>query len=303
MIEKRLVQWYAADSGVDLDIAEREIVLTYVLGILSDQGLLGRLAFKGGTALRKIHLGGTGRFSLDLDFTATGEASPDAVVLDLVVALHEQTYYGLTFTVPSSDYYATDDSCGAEVTYTHDWVTAGRFGVQISFRARPLLPVRPMPLRRERYFDWLGMIPPSVPSLDLHEVIAEKVRAAVQRSRVRDLYDLYQLANQPYDRQLVRRIVVVKCWETRYAFDPAVFLAGLSAGKYDWADLARLVRRDRLVAPVELARDVQHGYRFLGDLTSEEAQLAADPYGREFRLYQELVATIASWGEPHGSGD
>jgi len=28
VIEKRLVQWYAADAGVDLDIAEREIVLT-----------------------------------------------------------------------------------------------------------------------------------------------------------------------------------------------------------------------------------------------------------------------------------
>jgi hypothetical protein len=27
MIEKRLVQWYAADAGVDLDVAEREIVL------------------------------------------------------------------------------------------------------------------------------------------------------------------------------------------------------------------------------------------------------------------------------------
>lgn len=52
MIEKRLVQWYAADAGVDLDIAEREIVLTYVLRILADQGLLTQLAFKGGTASR-----------------------------------------------------------------------------------------------------------------------------------------------------------------------------------------------------------------------------------------------------------
>ena len=84
MIEKRLVQWYAADAGVDLDIAEREVTLTYVLGILSDQGLLRQMAFKGGTALRKIHLGATGRFSLDLDFTATDMASPDAFVLDLV---------------------------------------------------------------------------------------------------------------------------------------------------------------------------------------------------------------------------
>ena len=51
MIEERLVQWYASDAGVDLDIAEQEIVLTYVLSILSNGGLLNRLAFKGGTAI------------------------------------------------------------------------------------------------------------------------------------------------------------------------------------------------------------------------------------------------------------
>jgi len=145
MIGRRLVQWYATDAGVDLGIAEREIALTYVLQILSDQGLLGRLAFKGGTVLRKLFLGPTGRFSLDLDFTAIGETSPDALALDLVAALHEQIFYGLTFTIPSPDYYATGDSCGAEVTYHHDWVAAGRFGLQISFRAQPLLPVHPLP--------------------------------------------------------------------------------------------------------------------------------------------------------------
>jgi predicted nucleotidyltransferase component of viral defense system len=301
MIEKRLVQWYAADAGVDLDIAEREIALTYVLCILSEQGLLSQLAFKGGTALRKIHLGATGRFSLDLDFTATSAVSPEALVLDLVAALHGQTYYGLAFTIPSSDYYATGDSCGAEVGYTHDWVTGGRFGVQISLRAAPLLPIRSMALRHERYFEWLGLVPPPVPSLDLHEMIGEKVRAAAQRSRVRDLYDLYQLARQPYDRRLVRRIAVVKCWQTRWAFDPAAFLSGLSEGSYDWSDLARLVRPDRVVASAELVGAVQHGYQFLADLTAEEARLAADPYGREARLHQELVATITSWGETQGS--
>jgi predicted nucleotidyltransferase component of viral defense system len=303
MIEKRLVQWYASDAGVDLDIAEREIALTYVLCILSEQGLLNQMAFKGGTALRKIYLGASGRFSLDLDFTAITDAVPDAFVLDLVAALHERTYYGLTFTVPSADYYATADSCGANVTYDHDWVTAGRFGLQISFRAQPLVAIRPMTLRRERYFDWLGIEPPAVPCLDLHEMIGEKVRAAAQRTRVRDLYDLYQLARQPYDRHLVRRIAVVKCWETRSAFDPAAFLSSLPESKYDWSDLARLVRSDRLVPPAEIVQDVQHGYGFLGDLTVEEAKLAADPYGREFRLHEELVATIASWGECYGSGN
>jgi predicted nucleotidyltransferase component of viral defense system len=292
MIEKRLVQWYAADAGVDLDIAEREIILAYVLRILADAGLLDRVAFKGGTAIRKLHLGGIGRFSLDLDFTALRDTEPDSLVLDLVGVLHEQTHYGLTFMVPSPDYYATADSCGAEVTYHHDWVTAGRFGMQISFRAPPLLPVEPVPLLRERYFDWMEVQPPTVPALDLHEVIGEKIRAAAQRSRVRDLYDLYQLARRPYDRARVRRIAILKCWETRYAFDPSAFLEGLSERKYDWFDLARLVRRDRLVAPDEILQSLRQAYVFLRELTPEEARLAADPYGRESQVHGYLVDSL-----------
>ena len=292
MIEKRLVQWYASDAGVDLDIAEREIVLTYVLSILSDGGLLSRLAFKGGTAIRKLYLGGTGRFSLDLDFTSISNIAPDTLVLDLVSLLHEQTYHGLAFTIPSPDYYATDDSCGAEITYRHDWVAAGRFGVQISCRAQPLLPVTPTPLRRERYFDWMDVEPPDVPALSPLEVIGEKVRAAIQRTRVRDLYDLYQLARQPFDRDVVRRIAIVKCWETRYAFDPAAFLAGLSEGKYDWSDLSRLVRRDRLAGPGEVIQSVQQAYAFLSEMTAEEARLAADPYGRATQVYEQLVDSL-----------
>ncbi len=300
MIEKRLVQWYAADAGVDLDVAEREIALTYVLRILTDKGLLALLAFKGGTAIRKIYSTGQGRFSLDLDFTAMPgpsgvvEVDPEAFILDVVGSLHEQTYYGLTFTIPAADYYATPDSCGAEVTYRHEWLVTGRFGLQISFRAAPLLPVKPMPLRRERYFEWLGIEPPEVPALDLHEVIGEKIRAAAQRSRVRDLYDLYQLASQRFNRDLVRRIAVVKCWETRYAFDPTAFLAGLPDAKYDWSDLQRLVRRSWSVAPDEIVRGVQQSYDFLSRLTPDEASIAADPYGRERQAYQRLTSSLSA---------
>jgi predicted nucleotidyltransferase component of viral defense system len=292
MIEKRLVQWYAADGGVDLDIAEREIVLAYVLRILSDHGLLDHLAFKGGTAIRKLFLGSIGRFSLDLDFTVAGDVAPDALLLDLVSTLHEKTHYGLTFSIPDADYYATTDSCGAEATYRHDWVTGGRFGIRISCRAQPLLPVKPLPLRRERYTEWLGVEPPDVPALDLHEVIAEKIRAAAQRSRVRDLFDLHQLAGQRFDRPIVRRITVLKCWETGYALDPKVFLDGLSEAKYNWFDLRRLVRRDLVIAPDEVVQGVQQGYAFLSQLSADEAQLAADSYGRERRTYERLVDSL-----------
>ena len=293
MIEKRLVQWYAADAGVDLDIAEREIVLTYVLRILADRGLLAQLAFKGGTAIRKLILGGQGRFSLDLDFTALTAVEPDAFVLDLAGCLHGQTYYGITFTIADPDYYATADSCGAEVTYRHDWVAAGRFGLQVSFRAAPLLPIQPATLRPERYFEWLGIPPPEPPALDVHEIIGEKVRAAAQRSRVRDLYDLYQFTRLRFDRGLVRRIAVLKCWETRYAFDPAAFLAGLPEAHYEWPDFRRLIRRGAALSPEEIIRGVQQGYTFLGQLTEEEALLAEDPYGRQRQVYARLADDLS----------
>jgi len=298
MIEKRLVQWYAADAGVDLDIAEREIVLTYVLRILADKGLLAQLAFKGGTAIRKLILGGQGRFSLDLDFTATTDAEPGAFVLDLVGCLHGQTHHGITFTVANPDYYATADSCGAEVAYRHDWVANGRFGLQVSFRMAPLLPVQPAILRPERYFEWLGIAPPEPPALDVHEIIGEKVRAATQRSRVRDLYDLYQFTRVRFDRETVRRIAVLKCWETRFAFDPAAFLAELPQAHYEWPDLRRLIRRGAAVSPEEILRGVQQGYIFLGQMTEEETLLAGDPYGRQRQLYARLVDDLSQgWND------
>jgi len=289
MIEKRLVQWYASDAEIDLDIAEREIVLTYVLRIMSEQGLLPHLAFKGGTAIRKLHLGSRGRFSLDLDFTAVSNIDPETLILDLVGALHDQTYYGLTFSIPSSDYYATLTSSGAEIIYQHEWVTDGRFGIQVSFRAKPILPIREVTLLPERYFDWLGVDLPEIPSLDFHEIIGEKVRAAAQRNRVRDLFDLYQFADRQFDRPTVRKIAVIKCWETKFAFNPENFLTSLRDGNFDWLDLHRLIRRGWNIQSEEIIDKVQTGFGFLSDLTSEEVVLAGDPYSRQHKAYRILT--------------
>jgi predicted nucleotidyltransferase component of viral defense system len=292
MIEKRLVQWYASSAGVDLDIAEREIVLTYVLQIMADEGILDRVAFKGGTAIRKLHLGNQGRFSLDLDFTSMVNDDPEDSILEFVDRFNGRSYFDIDFGIDSGEFYATGDSCGAELTYNHEWVTNGRFAVQISFRAEPVLRVLPQPLLREQYFEWLGITPPEPPALDLHEIIAEKIRAAAQRSRVRDLYDLYAFSTRPYDRDLVRQIAVLKCWETNYAFAPQNFLEGIPSGDYDWADLRRLVKRSRNLSPEKIIRAVQQGYSFLIDLTAEEAHLAEDPYQRQYKLHSELLERL-----------
>lgn len=292
MIEKRLIQWYAANSGVDLDIAEREVVLTYVMKVLSDAGILSHLAFKGGTAIRKIFLGNQGRFSLDLDFTMVSDLGPEEFVLEIVSALLSQEHHGITFAIRSEDYYANPDSCGAIVTYHHEWATSGNFSIQVSFRARPILSVQPVGFIKERYFQWLGMELPLVPTLDLHEIIGEKIRATAQRSRIRDLYDLYQFTSLRFDRSIVRRIAIIKCWETNFSIDPTVFLHTLPEKKYDWADLERLVRHGHTLTSDAIFKKLQHDYRFLGEMDEDEAVLASDPYRRERTTYQRMLASF-----------
>lgn len=78
----------------------------------------------------------------------------------------------------------------------------------MSFRAKPILSLQPGTFIKDRYFQWLETESPVVPTLDLHEIIGEKIRAAAQRSRIRDLYDLYQFASLRFDWNIVRRIAI-----------------------------------------------------------------------------------------------
>jgi nucleotidyltransferase AbiEii toxin of type IV toxin-antitoxin system len=85
MLTQAQVQRYSMESGIrDIMIAEKEVVLTFLLQLLSERGILDRLAFKGGTCLRKMFIGSQGRFSTDLDFTGIefrGSSSPHVCVV------------------------------------------------------------------------------------------------------------------------------------------------------------------------------------------------------------------------------
>ncbi len=95
MIADKFVDLYARNSGLrDKLVAERDVVLTYALRGLLDTGVMGHLAFKGGTCLRKIVFGSTGRFSEDLDFTLDSDQSEDDVLLQLVETFNRE-YHGI----------------------------------------------------------------------------------------------------------------------------------------------------------------------------------------------------------------
>ncbi len=108
------------------------------------------------------------------------------------------------------------------------------------------------------------------------EMIAEKVRAAFQRAKVRDLYDLCCFAATPFDCELLRRLVVLKLWQVKDGFDPDSFFDNLRAGNYDWDDLQRLIRISQPTTPVEMLATVEQRFAVLRNLSALEQQIIAD---------------------------
>ena len=138
MLTRPEVQRYAVESGLrDIMIAEKEVILTFLLQLLSERGILDRLAFKGGTCLRKMFIGSQGRFSTDLDFTALEEDDHEDVILAMMEAFEEE-FHGVRFRIPDNSYYETLDglSWGVNPTYSHEWNRAGDSEIRLQISRR-----------------------------------------------------------------------------------------------------------------------------------------------------------------------
>jgi predicted nucleotidyltransferase component of viral defense system len=293
MIASKFVDLYARNSGIrDQLVAERDVVLTYALRALHETSVMDQLAFKGGTCLRKLVFGSSGRFSEDLDFTLDTDRPVDDALTELVEVFNRD-HHGITFTL--DEYYKTDDdtSFGGDVLYRHAWNSAGRFRLQVSLRERPTLPVVPMPMQPQAYFNNLEFKPFRVRSLEPIEMIAEKIRAACQRAKVRDLYDLHRFSAMPYDGQLLRRLAVLKLWQVRDPFDPDAFFTKLRTGIYDWDDIRRLVRDSERIEPDEILSAVEGRFATLRQLTDLERRVINDAKsGWNKPLAEQLRAKI-----------
>lgn len=295
MLTRPQVQRYAAESGLrDMMIGEKEVVLTCLLQLLSERGLLDRLAFKGGTCLRKMLIGSQGRFSTDLDFTGLEEHDHEDIIPEIMAAF-EQPFHGISVFHSGRRLlrnYETQDglSWGVSPAYAHEWNRGGsEIRLQISRRETPTLPTERRAQIEQSYFHYLPFTPVEITCLALPEILAEKIRACYQRGKARDIYDLGMFATRPLDQPLVRRLVVLKLWQARDRFDPALLMRKLQDGReFDWDDLAQLVRRTTVIDRERITADCARGFAFLNELTDEERALAGDQHQRERALWERL---------------
>lgn len=279
----------------DLANVEIEVLLTYILQLFHERGLHERLAFKGGTMLRKMVFGSRGRLSTDLDFTRRSDISVDDLTTLMLDALAEP-YHGISFRFDrDGDWYLTDDSCAANPFCSHEENQPGiKVKLQVSTRERPILPVVLAQPIEEDYFRMLPFEVASIPSLVLEEAIAEKIRAASQRSKIRDLHDLAEISRHPVNHDLIRALAVLKLWN---AGGPGLNFERFrervqDRRNYDIADLEHLLRRDQNPDLETMIRQVVEGFRFLEGLTELEQVVAADQYQRCRAEATQLLALI-----------
>jgi predicted nucleotidyltransferase component of viral defense system len=291
MIDQKHVTFYARSSKVPLEVAEKDVVLTYALKILSDK-ILPKLAFKGGTCLKKTYFGSSARFSTDLDFTSAG-IRLEELTEELHALLDQRNFYGIRFKVSGENVSKgfRDKSYLAVIRYEHGWNTSD-FTLEVSYREDPILPPEEVMLSEEMYFKFLEFPNFGVKCLQKEELLAEKLRAAFQRIRGRDLYDLYLFSKKPFDKDLVRKLAVIKCWNAKESFVPERLLNEISTEEYDWADLERFVRKGDLPSEEAVLKKVTREYAFLKDLDRDLIRIVKDAKAhRERKLVAGVLCT------------
>ncbi len=296
MLTANQLRQSATRSGVrDIANVEIDVILTYLLQLFHEKGLTEHLAFKGGTMLRKIVFGPRGRLSTDLDFTCRTDIHLDDLTVMVLDAL-ELPYHGIAFRFDKhKDWYLTDDGCAANPVCSHDQNPTGvKVKLQISTRERPVLPVLAISQIEQDYFKLLPFRPQAIPCLTLEEAVAEKIRAASQRSKLRDLHDLAEVSVRPFNRDLTRSLAVYKLWTSGgLGLDFERFRRRIEDGRnYNLDDLRSLLRKDQNPDLQGMIRRVVEGFRFLGNLTQLETILATDQARRRPVEAEALIGLL-----------
>jgi predicted nucleotidyltransferase component of viral defense system len=181
-------------------VLERDYCLAWFLVALSRTPLRERLAFEGGTAIKRCYIGDY-RFSEDLDFTLATGSTFDEIRRELDPVFAEaKRATGAVFRFAREDRRTHENSHTFYLGYEGPLPApaGGReLKVDVTIRERLVFPLEDRPVLRgyEEYADLPDDAKIRVYSLG--EIMAEKVVALTDRARnePRDLYDIWHLVD------------------------------------------------------------------------------------------------------------
>ncbi|MCX6771840.1 MAG: nucleotidyl transferase AbiEii/AbiGii toxin family protein [Candidatus Micrarchaeota archaeon] len=174
----------AVKEGIPLAIMEKDYALSVALLELSKTALNGSAVFKGGTAIKKVYFPNA-RFSEDLDFTAPMIGQEEITRL-LKAMLENKELLGIRF--GRLEHEKTSAGLRISIKFAGFLAQPQRIRFDFSFRENAFLP----PVEKE-VVDSYSLGKAGVLTLQVEEILAEKIQAAFSRTVARDLYDIWFL--------------------------------------------------------------------------------------------------------------
>lgn len=276
-----------SQSAQGAEAALIDIAQDLLLRELADQGVLEMVAFKGGTALRKVHAGAKGRFSTDLDFSVASLSDDPQGVKELIEEAIDDT------TIGPFRYSVQDRRGRAHIAYQNElgFDDVGELKSKLDIGPPPWLPPEARPWVPLRTHDRYGGPLPEIPTVPLEENVAEKIARLNRRTHARDAYDLVWVAKAQgvhLNRVLTRRLAVLKCWADQHGvrttshtwnpiadarpFDPSRWLKYRTAEDFDDEQIGLLTTPPPDLD--DLGADLPHHYGWLADLAEDERVIA-----------------------------
>ena len=203
MIPPRDVFSLAQKEGVGERIIEKDYVLSWVLIAIAESDLRDHVAFKGGTALKKVYFPDY-RFSEDLDFTLVRNLNHDellGLVQQSLPSLLKRE--NLRVEVGKAD-LSRHESSRVELAYVGPLqARMGSRELRMDFTRNELLVNEPRRAElKAPYTDYPQAV--RLPAYTINEIFAEKLCALMGRTEPRDLYDVWWL----FERGVTDRVLV-----------------------------------------------------------------------------------------------
>ena len=219
MIQPAEISRQAFRLGLGDKTIEKDYILTWILLGIANSPLRDRLAFKGGTAIKKIY-DAEYRFSEDLDFSVLGEISNEELFAEIeVIFPWLQREVNITLGVRKTEIHKTGNPA-IYLNYIGPLrgdLTSRFLKMDFTHNELLLFPLGEAPLQTP-YSDCLKRNELLL-VYSLEEIMAEKLCALLGRTEPRDLFDIYYLLTQ---RELDLAAVSFKLEEKMLSKDLAV---------------------------------------------------------------------------------
>jgi len=206
MIADRVLRRIAREREMRLDLIEKDYALGWILYGITSSSLRKKLIFKGGTALSKVYFPFDWRISEDLDFTLSNDATLDDISANLsdeLPGIVEEASGGITLDFKGKPF-----------------INPGFLRARVQFTGPISKNTIKIEVTKEGFIGEYATI--DVPqnydypefrvlSYTLNNILAEKLRSMIERTRIRDYYDSWRLLKISVVDDSVKELFIKKC--------------------------------------------------------------------------------------------